>query len=209
MERKILTPRQKQIFNFIKRYFQKYGYAPTYEEIGTTVGLSSTATIFTHIKTLVNKGYIKRQKGVLRGIEILIDEEVPESPEIHIPILGYITGIAPLEEHAGQEAKLTILRRDLEDADLKSCFALQVKGSNLVSEGLLGGDYIVIEYKDEVKTGDDALVVLNQNISTIRRVIHSEDQTQLESLTDPLKLTKTVNPKIQGKLLIAYRKYKL
>lgn len=207
MERKTLTPRQRQIFSYIKSYFQKYGYAPTYEEIGNTVGLSSTATIFTHIKTLEKKGYIKRQKGVSRGIEILVDEELPEGSEVQLPILGYITGITPLEEHTDQEAKLTILRKNIQDVDPQSCFVLEVKGSGLVSEGLFGGDYIVIEYKDEVGSGEEALVVLDKNITTVRRVIHTDDFTQLESITDPLKLTKTAKPEIQGRLICAYRDY--
>lgn len=207
MEQKRLTTRQRQIFDYIKTYFGKYGYAPTYEEIGRAVGLSSTATIFTHIKTLERKGYIRREKGVSRGIEILVEEELPESPEIQIPILGYITGITPLEEHKEQEAKLTILRQYLQDAEPRSCFVLQVKGSGLVSEGLFDGDYIVIEYKDEVESGKEALVVLDKNITTVRRVIHTEDLTQLESITDPLNITKTTKPEIQGRLICAHRDY--
>src|SRR6476646_5987220 len=43
-----LTKRQKEIFDFIRRYAEKTGYPPTVREIGKAVGLHSSSTVHDH-----------------------------------------------------------------------------------------------------------------------------------------------------------------
>ena len=205
MVAKTLTPRQREILQFIKNYYQEHHCSPTYAEIAAAVGLSSMATIFTHIKALERKGYLRRQKGTARGIEILAQDEPVTDSTLQIPLLGFISGSSPLEELSDQDAKIDVLPARLVNADINSCFALQVKGNHLLSEGLLGGDFVIFEYTNKVQNGEIALVVLEKNIATIRRVLKQHGQFQLESLTDPLQKIYMQQPKIQGRLLYAFR----
>ena len=50
-----LTKRQKEIFDFIRRYAAKTGYPPTVREIGKAVGLHSSSTVHAHLANLENK----------------------------------------------------------------------------------------------------------------------------------------------------------
>ena len=83
-----LTKRQKEILDYINRYVDENGYAPTLKEIGTGFGLSSPATVYNHIELLVQKGYLKKTPHQGRGIE-LVDGDPVRTTEV--PILGQIS----------------------------------------------------------------------------------------------------------------------
>jgi len=58
----MLTKRQKQILDYIKKYIKENGYAPSLEEIRRYFRLSSISTIHQHIETLKEKGYLKKNR---------------------------------------------------------------------------------------------------------------------------------------------------
>ena len=73
MER--LTNKQNQVLDYIKQSIAKNGFPPTVREIGSALGLSSSATVHAHITTLENKGYLKRVGAKNRAIELLVKNE--------------------------------------------------------------------------------------------------------------------------------------
>ncbi len=78
-----LTKRQLEILNFIKKYISINGYSPSIREICKGNNISSSSTVFSHIKTLVNKGYIKKTNNKFRTIEIINNELMLNIPLIH------------------------------------------------------------------------------------------------------------------------------
>jgi len=67
----VLTPATKQMLEFITAYYDEHGLAPTYNEIGEGLGVKTKSDTFRVLQQLERRGYIKREKGVIRGIEIL------------------------------------------------------------------------------------------------------------------------------------------
>jgi len=51
-----LTKRQREIFDYIRRYLRKYGYPPTVREIGKALGLHSPSTVHAHLAKLEQIG---------------------------------------------------------------------------------------------------------------------------------------------------------
>src|SRR3989338_7275839 len=88
----MLTSRQKQILDLIKKHTKKYGVAPSLTEIKNLLRLSSVSNIHQHIEALKNKGYLNKQKNQPRGIEIPKSEGL-----IKIPLLGAIAAGSPIE----------------------------------------------------------------------------------------------------------------
>lgn len=70
-----LTPKQKEILNYIKVTIEERGTAPTIREIGKALGLKSTATVHNHIKRLELKGDICRDPQQSNSIVIVNKEE--------------------------------------------------------------------------------------------------------------------------------------
>ena len=68
----MLSKKQKNVLDFIKKYFNDKGYSPSYEEIGAALGLSSKSTVFKHIKSLKERGFIDTIPGKKRSIYLFI-----------------------------------------------------------------------------------------------------------------------------------------
>lgn len=56
------TRRQKEVFDYIKQYIEKYGNEPSYQMIARHLGVSSKSGIARHIKALETQGLIKRRR---------------------------------------------------------------------------------------------------------------------------------------------------
>lgn len=70
-----MTPKEKEVLQALKDYIEKYGYAPSFRELGTIMGISSSATISHHLVNLKKKGYIDYANKKSRTIKILKMEE--------------------------------------------------------------------------------------------------------------------------------------
>lgn len=206
-EMRSLTPRQKQVLDYIKEYANQHGYSPTYEEIGIAVKLSSTSTIYNHVKALVKKGYIKKQQNVTRGLVVTADEKKSDGSTHTIQVLGKITGTTPLVEGGASLRSIDIPTSVLSEINLETCYALEVWGPQLVSEGLISGDIIIFQYTESVDDGKIYLVVVENGSSTIRKVYKQEKLYRLESETNPIHNSTSQNVQIHGRALMAIRRY--
>lgn len=71
-----ITPRQKQVLNFVKSYQKKRDYSPSLEEIASHLGVSSVGTVHEHLSNLIEKGLISREENQKRAIEIVTDSSI-------------------------------------------------------------------------------------------------------------------------------------
>lgn len=63
-----LTPRQREIIEFIRGFIAERKYAPSLEEIGKALGLGAVSTVHKHVTNLQDKGYLIRSHNRSRGI---------------------------------------------------------------------------------------------------------------------------------------------
>ena len=73
-----LTPRQREIYNFIRSKIQGRGYGPTVREIGVQFHIKSPNGVMCHLKALQKKGLIHREPNMSRAIQLLDDS--PTAP---------------------------------------------------------------------------------------------------------------------------------
>ena len=144
-----LYKRQKQMVDFISQYIQSNGHSPTLQEIADSMSLSSLATVHEHIATLVRKGVLKKYEGAVRGLEITDPRYGSDSAGLTLPILGYIAAGKPIEAIRTNEA--IEIPRDMMGPNV---FALKVRGDSMIGDGILDGDYVVIEKTNHPKNGD-------------------------------------------------------
>jgi len=138
-----LYKRQKQILDFIRQYIDKYGYSPTLGEIAEAMGVHSLATVHEHLQTLTAKGVIKRFDGAVRGIEIVDNKISSVLQGIELPILGYIAAGQPIQTYTDPDATIRVAPSMV--SGKKRSYVLQVKGDSMIEEGILDGDYVIIE----------------------------------------------------------------
>src|SRR5581483_1191070 len=65
-----LSLRQRKILQVIRDSVQKRGYPPSMREIGEAVGLTSTSSVSYQLSTLQRKGYLHRDVGRPRTVEM-------------------------------------------------------------------------------------------------------------------------------------------
>src|SRR5450755_5088533 len=97
-----LTKRQKEVLDFLVSFETRHGYAPSFEEIGKGMKLTSLATVHKHISTLERKGFIRRGYNQSRSIEVTqlpksVREQVLERTSTELPMAGRIAAGRPLE----------------------------------------------------------------------------------------------------------------
>ena len=65
-----LTPRQREIYEFVKDNIMNRGYGPTVREIGEEFDIKSPNGVMCHLKALEKKGLITRKPNLSRAIQL-------------------------------------------------------------------------------------------------------------------------------------------
>ncbi|KPJ70795.1 hypothetical protein AMJ51_00905 [Microgenomates bacterium DG_75] len=200
-----LYKRQKQILDFISQYIQKNGYSPTLTEIAHAIGVSSLATVHEHLSAMEKKGVIKRYEGSVRGIE-LVDKKLGQLTHgIELPIMGFIAAGKPIEPHTDPNASVHISPSLL--TGKKRAFVLQVKGDSMIDEGILDGDYVVIEQKETANNGEIVVALLENGFATLKRFFKEATRIRLEPANAKMSPIFAKNVKIQGKVVGVIRRF--
>ena len=69
-----LTSRQTEVLDYIRDTHKRRGYPPTVRDIGEALGMRSPSTVHFHLNALIEKGWLRREPGKPRAIQII--EEV-------------------------------------------------------------------------------------------------------------------------------------
>src|SRR5258708_7262655 len=147
-----LYKRQRQIVDFIAQFIQKNGYSPTLQEIATSIGVSSLATVHEHLQALIRKKVIKKFDGAVRGIELVDRTFLRITDAIDLPLMGYIAAGQPIQPYSDPDATFKVSPQLI--TGKRRAYVLQVKGNSMIDEGIFQDDYVVIEDDEDVANGD-------------------------------------------------------
>ncbi len=153
-----LTPRQRQVLEFIDAEVRHRGYPPSVREIGEAVGLSSSSTVHAHLAALQDKGYLTRDPTKPRALELHLDIEsgqpIERRPVRHVPLVGDVaagTGVLAAENI---EETLPVPEDFTGDGVL---FMLRVRGDSMIEAGIFDGDYVVVRQQPDAQPGDTVI----------------------------------------------------
>ncbi len=204
----ILYNRQRQILDFIAQYIQRNGYSPTLQEIATSIGVSSLATVHEHLEAMEKKNVIKRWDGSVRGIEIL-DKSVSERNStpavVDLPILGFIAAGQPIEPFTDPNASFGVPPSMV--SSKKRNFVLQVKGESMIEAGIYDRDYVIVEQCEVAKDGDVVVALLDNGFATLKRYFKESTRIRLEPANSTMSPIFVTRVKIQGKVVGVVRKF--
>jgi len=203
----ILYPRERQLLDFITQFIQRYGYAPTLKEIGEAMGMGSPATVHEHIDRLRQKGYIKKLDGTARGLEVITTNYRSGSTEaaVELPVLGYIAAGTPLEPYTDPNFYISVAPNMI--SSTKPAYVLQVKGKSMIEDGIMDGDYVVIQHQEEAQNGDIVVALLPNGFATLKRIYFEKDRIKLMPANATMSPIYTTHVKIQGKCVGLIRKF--
>jgi repressor LexA len=158
-----LTPRQKEIYDFLLKTIREKGYAPSIPEIGSRFKIASTNGVSDHLKALERKGYIRRIGK--RAIEVLSALGAPVLSAVRdIPVLGRVPAGKPFLSEENTEGFLTITN----DMGSGKLFALQVKGDSMIDAGILDGDRVIVKQQGTAENGEIVCAMIDGE-ATLKR----------------------------------------
>lgn len=203
----VLYSRERRILEFVTQYIQRHGYAPTLAEIAEGVDVNAVSTVHEHLERLAEKGYIKKTAGFNRGIDLIRSKVKPSEGEtaVELPVLGFIAAGAPLEPYTDPNSYLSVSTSLF--AGKKPGYILQVRGNSMVDEGILDGDYIVVQYQEEAQNGDIVVAILPNGFATLKKIIFEKNRIKLAPANSSMSPIYTTHVKIQGRVIGVFRKY--
>lgn len=169
-----LTARQRKILEVIKEHVTAQGYPPTVRELGEAVGLASPSSVSHQLKSLVSKGFIRRDPHRPRALEVLLpdsdsstedtgiwpqdtDRDNALAPAVNVPVLGTIAAGGPILADEVVEDVFTLPKQLVGEGTL---FLLHVKGDSMVEAAICDGDYVVVRQQPTAVNGDIVAALL-------------------------------------------------
>ncbi len=199
-----LTPRQRQILNYIVQHTEAHGYPPTVREIGEAVNLSSSSTVHAHLRTLESAGLIRRDAVLTRAIQVVAGNVASYKPKrvANLPVLGRVAAGRPILAVEDIEDTLPVPREFLSGGD---GFMLRVKGESMIDDGIMDGDYVIVRRQNSAENGD-TVVALVEDEATVKRFYRENGRVKLQPANSSMEPMYFDSVEVVGKVVGLIRK---
>jgi repressor LexA len=192
-----LTPRQKEIYEFLKEKIQSRGYGPTVREIGAAFQISSPNGVMCHLKALEKKGLISRESHMSRAIQL--SEPISR---MSLPLAGRIAAGQPIE---AVEQDDYIDFTPMFDADDR--FLLRVTGQSMIEDHIADGDYVVVRRTKTCRDGDIVAALVDGSDATLKRFYREPNRIRLEPANSSMQPIYSDRVDILGVVIGVIRRY--
>jgi repressor LexA len=191
----VLTWRQRKVLQVIRDSVQKRGYPPSMREIGEAVGLTSTSSVSYQLSTLQRKGYLHRDVGRPRTVEVRLPghpavrpeqspngnghgtaeaEITPDGMDIasqeatYVPLVGRIAAGVPITAEQQVEDIFPLPRQLVGEGQL---FMLKVAGDSMINAAIADGDWVVIRQQEDAENGEIVAAMIDgeATVKTLKR----------------------------------------
>jgi repressor LexA len=170
-----LTPRQQRVLTVIRESLVARGYPPSMREIGEKVGLTSSSSVAHQLRTLEEKGYIKRDPNRPRALSVAMPEDVDETgvndtrpTPAYVPMVGRIAAGGPILAEERIEDVFPLPKELVGEGTL---FLLEVVGDSMIDAAICSGDYVVVRQQPTAENGEivAALIDGEATVKTLQR----------------------------------------
>ena len=184
-----LSEREKQILDCITDCYTEKGYSPSVRDIQRQIGIRSTATVYSYIEKLVEKGYLKKDANKSRSLR---------------PDVGAPTYRVPLavESHEETVSFCTDGRR-FAPGEL---FALRVSGKSMIEAGIMDGDIVVVLRTPTASNGE-IVVALIDDEATVKTFYKEKGRFRLQPENREYEPIYTDHVRILGRVVASLRYY--
>jgi repressor LexA len=178
-----LSPRQREILEFVNSHVDQHGYPPTVREIGGAVGLTSPSTVHAHLARLESAGLIRRDPTKPRALEVIEGGRSRERSTVVVPartnvlpLMGDVAAGTGLVADEQVEDMVAVPDQLCADAD----FLLTVKGESMINAGILPGDFVVVRKQDDARNGEIVVALVGDEDATVKRFFRESGRVRLQ-----------------------------
>ena len=200
-----LTRRQQEIYDFLRTNLERFPHPPTLDELCEALGLKSRGSLHKQIQALIAAGLVEPMNNLRRGIRLAEPDAATVSDADELPLYGRIAAGQPIEAIANPETITVppVLRTG------NSCYVLEVRGDSMIEEGILDGDWVVIEQRSHARNGEIVVALVEGEDATLKRIEQNPDAVILHpanSAMQPMRYAPD-QVQIQGILVGQMRRY--
>ncbi|HEY9283264.1 MAG TPA: transcriptional repressor LexA [Pyrinomonadaceae bacterium] len=181
------TQRQKEIFDYIRRFIDRHGYEPSYAQIARHFGISSKATIAKHIEALEKRGLIARRHANGSFALNVNVEDAPAGGTCEVPLLGRVAAGQPIDAVDESGDSIAVPRFLLGRTRPEQIYALKVSGDSMIDEHICDGDIALIENRVEARDGEIVVALVEGARATLKRLFRYGREIELRPANSQLK----------------------
>jgi repressor LexA len=174
------TERQERILEVIRDFTEEHGYPPSVREIGVLVGLSSSSTVQSHLKSLEKRGLIFRDPTKPRALIAMGAAAAPKAAPLNgavmLPIVGRVAAGTPITATENLEGELAI---PVDFARKAGSFILRVQGESMIDAAILDGDLIVVAPQIDATDGEIVVAMIDGE-ATVKRFYRESGRVRLQ-----------------------------
>jgi len=197
-----LTKRQKEIYDFIRKYAARYGYPPTVREIGKAVGLHSSSTVHAHLANLEKIGLLRRDPSKPRAIEVLVDKAKKVISRPGLPLVGQVAAGEPILAEENIEEYLEV--PDVIGGE-SGDYILRVRGDSMIGAGILADDFVVVRPATVADDGEIVVAMIGDE-ATVKSFYRESDSVRLEPANEAYEPIRTNDVHLLGRVVGVFRK---
>ena len=180
----VLTEKQQQIYNYIRKHIEGKGFPPAIRDICDEFSISSPNGVMCHLKALEKKGFISRvtkHKNKMRAQARGITIPGVSAGGFSLPLRGVVAAGRAIES---EEADDRLEMRDLFDQD--GTYVVKVRGTSMIEGHIADGDYVVIRPSETAENGQKVVAMIDRAM-TLKKYYRKQNQIRLEPMNDGME----------------------
>ncbi len=189
-----------KVMDYIRKFSEENGYTPSVREIGKECQIKSTATVYSYLQKLQDRGYLNKSTNKKRSVTLA------KSSGVNIPLIGTVTAGQPIFAYENYEDYYTFPASEFKGEEL---FMLRVQGTSMIDAGIMNDDKIVVRRQSSADNGE-IIVALVEDSATVKRffrrdgkiVLHPENEALSDMIFDDQEVS------ILGKVVGLIRNYR-
>jgi len=206
MEERAPTERQARILEVIRDFTEERGYPPSVREIGERVGLSSSSTVQSHLRSLEKRGLIHRDPTKPRALittgSASLAHAAPPPDFGVLPIVGRVAAGTPITATENLEGDFIL---PAEFARKDGTFILRVQGESMIDAAILDGDLIVVSPQPDAANGE-IVVAMVEGEATVKRFFRESGRVRLQPENATMAPIYSDDVTILGKVSAMFRR---
>src|SRR3972149_4513314 len=198
----MVTDRSRQVYDFVRAYTLRHGYAPKLREIAGHLGIRSRGVVHRHLRALETEGLLRGGPAGARGVRLRGRAARP----LTLPLLGRIAAGRPIESIPGED------EIDLSEFFVnRDRFVLRVQGDSMIEDGILDGDMVIVEKRETADNGEIVVALIDGTEATLKRLHKNRDGSvtlrPANSQIPPMRYP-AARVRIQGVVVGQFRSYR-
>lgn len=211
-----LTRRQVSILKIIKESIETVGYPPSIREVAKRAQMSSTSSVAHQMKTLEEKGFLRRDPNRPRAVVVTLPEDMrtPENlpaPEqsydtqatsVATPLVGRIAAGGPILAEQQIEDVFALPKQLVGEG---TTFMLEVRGDSMIDAAICDGDWVVVRQQNTAINGDIVAALLDDE-ATVKTFQRTDGHVWLLPHNEAYSPIDGTHASIMGKVVAVLRK---